>query len=161
MFSCAGTKEYKNGDILKIIKIDADDRHYGEHDGQYLFDDEYVVLEGYKPTEEKPAFVPHLTNSRGYFYGNMGEDTPIKDALGRELKVGDTVLLFGRNAHGEEHAVVKNAVRNRNKAFVMSIECSCRLDGTIDNNFVIIKNRDCTEIKDGETVGVIKYVTEP
>lgn len=42
---------YKNGDILKIVD-DVDYVRYGYGNGQYLYDSEYVVLEGYKPDKQ-------------------------------------------------------------------------------------------------------------
>lgn len=43
---------YRNGDILKIIDADFYVR-YGRYLGQFLYDTEYVVLENYKPKENK------------------------------------------------------------------------------------------------------------
>lgn len=44
--------EYKNGDILQIVKYYGNDEevaHYKNKPSKFLYDSEYVVLEGYKP----------------------------------------------------------------------------------------------------------------
>ena len=55
-----GKEDYKNGDILKIKRFDCGRPSYTEreksgedHRLKILFKDEYVVLENYKPAEEK------------------------------------------------------------------------------------------------------------
>lgn len=46
-------EKYKNGDVMKIIFIeDGYWRHYGVDSGQYLNEEEYVVLENYNPHEK-------------------------------------------------------------------------------------------------------------
>lgn len=53
----SSANEYKNGDILKIVKINGD-AYYKNECGKFLFEREYVVLEGYEPpTEKKKAEV--------------------------------------------------------------------------------------------------------
>ena len=44
--------EYKNGDILQIVQYWGNDEnvaHYKNKPSKFLYDSEYVVLEGYKP----------------------------------------------------------------------------------------------------------------
>ena len=43
------TIHYKNGDILKIIKVDEDKVRYGSKMTEFLFSREYIVLENYNP----------------------------------------------------------------------------------------------------------------
>ena len=50
--------KYKNGDILKIIK-DTDHVRYGCTDGEFLFDSEYVVLEGYEQDKQYEPKEPY------------------------------------------------------------------------------------------------------
>lgn len=48
-----GTLDYDKGSILKIIKIDEDGNcHYSDRYYGYLYDEEYVVLDGYQDLKE-------------------------------------------------------------------------------------------------------------
>lgn len=49
---------YKNGDILKIVD-DTGHVRYGYNPVEFLYDKEYVVLEGYKPEKEGEPKEPH------------------------------------------------------------------------------------------------------
>ena len=51
--SVTTTMDYKNGDILQIIHLDGSYRHYGKNSTDYLYDEEYVVLENYQPEVTK------------------------------------------------------------------------------------------------------------
>lgn len=151
--------QYKNGDVLKIIEAN-DKVRYGKKDGQFLYGYEYVVLENYQPAEEKKeVFKPFLKSSNtDCFYGYIGEKTAFKDAIGRELKVGDTVELYNSdNEKVGERAVVKTKSGN---AFIIGIRYACAKKGTITDDWKIIKKRDYTEVANGEAVGVIVYVKE-
>lgn len=114
-------------------------------------------LTGEQPEkEEKPAFKPYLmyrgTNTN---YGYIGESTPLKDVIGRELKVGDTVELYDKNNNFKcEEPIAFNG----EKYFVMGIACDCKKDGIITGGFKIIKKRDYKDIKNGEKVDGIEYV---
>lgn len=111
-----------------------------------------VVQESKKPVDE---FKPHLENC-GLNYGIIGEETPFKDAIGRPLRVGDTVeLYYSDNELCGEKAVVSEKFRG---AFVMGIERACGTNGEIGCGFKIILKRKHEEIADGETVGCIKYI---
>jgi hypothetical protein len=107
--------------------------------------------------EEKPVqkFVPHL-ESNGEHYGNIGDKTNIKDAIGRKLRIGDTVELYNGVDYRGEKAIVVTDVQ----AFVMGICVSCRADGTIAGCWQIIKKRGYEEVANGENVGAIKYIKE-
>lgn len=116
---------------------------------------EYVVLENYKP-EEKPEFKPYLENERGTHYGNIGNITPLKDAIGRKLRVGDTVELYDEyNRLRGERVVVENEIRK----FVYGIASNCQNNGEI-TRFKIILKRRYENIANGETVDRIKYIKE-
>lgn len=111
-----------------------------------------VVEESEKPVDEfKPYLEDHGTN-----YGIIGEETPFKDAIGRPLRVGDTVELYDSDNEllGEE-AVVSEKFRG---AFVMGIDLACGTNGEIGYGFKIILKRKHEEIADGETVDGIKYI---
>lgn len=111
-----------------------------------------VVEESEKPVDE---FKPYLEN-HGTNYGIIGEETSFKDAIGRPLRVGDTVEVY--NSDNElcgENVVVREELRS---AFVMGIERACGANGEIGYGFKIILKRKHEEIADGETVGSIKYI---
>lgn len=111
-----------------------------------------VVEESEKPVDE---FKPYLENY-GTNYGIIGEETSFKDAIGRPLRVGDTVELYDSdNELCGEKAVVSEKFRG---AFVMGIERACGTNGEIGGGFKIILKRKHEEIADGETVGSIKYI---
>lgn len=44
--------DYSNGDILQIVKVITDKAYYQERFARFLYPEEYVVLEGYKPNVE-------------------------------------------------------------------------------------------------------------
>ena len=154
-----GKPEYKNGDILKVLNVESEWRvRYGigraDNLERVVNKGEYVVLEGYKPPEVE-EFKPYLTCS-GKNYGIIGDKTPIKDVLDRELRVGDTVEIYYKGELRREKVVVKND----SKAFVMGISVDCNMDGTIDGSWKIIKKRGHEDIAHGDKVGEIMYIKE-
>lgn len=111
-----------------------------------------VVEESEKPVDE---FKPYLEKC-GTNYGIIGKETPFKDAIGRPLRVGDTVELYDSdNELCGENVVVREELRS---AFVMGIERACGTNGEIGYGFKIILKRKHEEIADGETVGCVKYI---
>ena len=111
-----------------------------------------VVEESEKPVDE---FKPYLEN-HGTNYGIIGEETPFKDAIGRPLRVGDTVEVYDSdNELRGENVVVREELRS---AFVIGIERACGTNGEIGYGFKIILKRKHEEIADGETVGCVKYI---
>jgi hypothetical protein len=106
-------------------------------------------------TAPEKKFTPHL-ELRGEHYGNIGEKTNYKDAIGRELRIGDTVDLY----RGTEYIREKAIVFSNGCAFVMGIRASCKDDGTIGCDWQIIKKRGYEDVPNGETVDVIKYIKE-
>lgn len=113
-----------------------------------------VVKESEKPVDE---FKPYLEDN-GTNYGIIGEETPFKDAIGRPLRVGDTVELYNSdNKLLGENVVVSEKSRG---AFVMGISLACGTNGKIGCGFKIILKRKHEEIADGETVDGIKYIKQ-
>lgn len=109
---------------------------------------------------ESPEFKPHL-EFKNKQYGNIGDKTPIKDAIGRELRVGDTVEIYDTgnnfNCIGERVVVYKEEEKT---SFVFGIRASCEKNGTINDGWKIILKRKYEDIKNGEVVDGIKYVKE-
>lgn len=143
--------EYKQGGVVGI-------NTRTQEETVYLDTDEYVVLENYKP-EEKPEFKPYLVNKKGTRYGNIGEVTPFKDAIGREIRVGDTVDLYNEDniLRGERVAVKKDG-----HYFINGIAADCHKDGSIYGvcKWKIILKRKHEDIANGEAVDGIKYIKE-
>lgn len=119
------------------------------------FQDEYVVLEGYEPPKK---FVQHLEHKDGENYGTIGEKTPMKDAFGKELFVGDLVkfILPGDPASTFYEFVVKTE-RYEKKPFVMGIEMLCKVSGEI-KDAIVIKVQPYEQINNGDMYGRIKAV---
>lgn len=157
------TNSYKIGDILLIKKVERGLSNsetwarYGTGSGQFLYESEYVVLENYQPPkEEKPAIKPHLEFD-GECYGFIGDTTPLKDAIGRELRVGDTVELYDEyNRCWGENVVCYT--EDEKKAFVCGIAGACKRNGTIKDGWKVILKRKYEDIADGEVVDEIKYI---
>lgn len=149
-------KVYENGDIGKVVRVGngiVDFLLNGERKTAY--DSEYVVLENYKPEEKKEPFKPYLSYE-GKLFGIIGEETPMKDVVGRSLRIGDTVDLFDKDGecYGEK-VIVNNEHR---LVFVMGIAGSCERSGKITGNWKIVLKRRHEEIKDGEEIFCIKYI---
>ena len=147
-------KTYENGDIGKVVRVGngiVDFLLDGERKTAY--DSEYVVLENYVP-EKKVFPIPHLKFGNSFF-GAIGDKTCLKDAVCRELRIGDTVELFDENgkSRGEKAIVFYNG-----KVYVMGIMGACREYGIIDHGWNIVLKRRHEEIKDGEKVGSIEYI---
>jgi hypothetical protein len=64
---------YKNGDILKIVD-DMGHVRYGYNPVEFLYDKEYVVLEGYKPKKEVKQKEPHKFKVGDIVKGNSESD---------------------------------------------------------------------------------------
>jgi hypothetical protein len=116
-----------------------------------------LAMERLSAPEEK--FVPHLEYDHES-YGNIGDLTNYKDAIGRPLRIGDTVELYDdRLNYIAEEAIVFD--EDDGKAFVMGICVDCNADGTIIDGWQIIKKRSFDEVADGEKVGAITYIKTP
>ncbi len=134
--------------IITVFKVDKDGDCYIEGEG-WAFS--RCMIAGKVVEEFKPWLKDGDTN-----YGTIGEETPFKDAIGRPLRIGDTVEIYDSdNKLCGEDVVVSRKGRG---AFVMGIESSCGTDGEIEDGFKIILKRRHEEIADGKTVGSIKYI---
>ena len=122
-------------------------------DGHWNYcDDEYVVLEGYKPPKK---FAPHLEGVLGN-YGTIGEETPMKDVTGKTLYVGDTVLTINKQSgyvNDYHHYIVKKGT----KYFAMGIEAYCRKSGEIDK-YLVVKKKSYKDLTNGLEYNGIKAV---
>lgn len=150
-----GIDAYKKDDILQIIKTSywvMFKNGIAENRKVYaLTDDEYVVLENYKP-----EIVPHLIHiDLEGTYGNIGDDTEQTDLLNNKLKVGDTAILYRGNRSLGEYATCKN--ERYPDGGVMSLMRHKFVSGKA-SEFSIIKHRGYEEIADGEIVGGVKYI---
>lgn len=115
-----------------------------------------------KPQEKKVGFEQHLIlDSTDDDYGRIGDETSICDIDGRKLKVGDTVNLYNICGNGQPvFRGERSIVRNGYSEFVMGSKGS-KFDHGVSNDILkllIILKRQHTEVKDGETVGCIKYI---
>ena len=170
--STKGTEEcYKCGDVFKVeeyayngiyIKTRNQSKNCssnGKYNRSYLWHDEYVVLENYKPEkpiEDKPEIVPHLIHiDPEGTYGNIGDDTEQTDLLNNKLKVGDTVLLYCNNYGLGERVISKNEY-NKNGGVMGTMSLNF-INGKA-SGFSIIKHRGYEEITNGEIIDGIKYI---
>ena len=111
-----------------------------------------LAMERLNAPEEK--FVPHLRNC-GDYYGDIGEETNYKDAIGRPLRIGDTIELYNDElCYRGEEAIV----RSDGKTFVMGIEMACDEATGSTSEWKIIKKRSFDEVAHGEKVGDITYI---
>lgn len=111
-------------------------------------------LEGDKPAKK---FTPHL-ECGGEHFGNIGDKTNYKDAIGCELRIGDVIELY--DAKSKKYFGNEAIVRDREKAFVMG----CKIDSDEKTGktkgWKIIKKRSFEDVKNGEEVGAVRYVKE-
>ncbi|HWT74342.1 MAG TPA: hypothetical protein VN258_06445 [Mobilitalea sp.] len=73
--------KYENGDILKITRVDDLGARYGEGSCEWLYHDEYVVLEGYVPVDKPTIKEVHRP-------AKVGEWIKVIDKSGHSVKVG-------------------------------------------------------------------------
>lgn len=107
---------------------------------------------------------PHLLCGARH-YGNIGEKTNFKDAVGRPLFVGDVVEHFNEGADSFGDTVIVKSkcpcLDNEEKAFVFGIERCCNdKKGTLSDGWKIIKKRSFDEVKNGENIYGIEFVKE-
>lgn len=144
--------EYKNGDILKIVKnekvVFVEKAFYKDEQYKYLNRGEYVVLENYRPPKPKKK----LTLNYGVS-GVVGTKTKLVDLHGGKLCVGDTVKLYSshRGCIGEK------CVCNDGDDFIWGIKGSKLERGIAKGGFVVIKERSYKEFKDGDQIDGVKY----
>ena len=114
-----------------------------------------LAFERLTKKEEKLGFKPHLSLC-GKSCGIIGENTPFKDVIGRNLRVGDTVELYDEN----NKYFGEYAVACEEDAFVVGIKCCCRKDGAVVDGWKLILKRKHEEISNGEIVNQVSYVKE-
>lgn len=120
-----------------------------------LVETEQPKVQKVREEEFKPYL---LLEEYNVHYGYIGKKTPFKDAIGRELRIGDTVELYNNeNSYIGEFTIV---AKKNGTPFVMSIQIACRPDGEICSNFKIILKRRYEDIKHGEKVDDITYIKE-
>ena len=106
----------------------------------------------------EPAFEPHLKNiSTGTNWGKIGTPTKMKDILGRPLFVGDVIRLFNADHDDLGTRFVSDYGKHQ---FIMGIYPDCDQDGTISKNWIVIKEKDFHDLKNGEIHDYIKAVLE-
>lgn len=81
--------------------------------------------------------------------GIVGEETPIKDKNGVQLKVGD--LVFGKI--GSSFCCVP-IVKYEGKCFVHGLECCFNDDGSYSSEVQIEKAKDCEDIDLGSEMPI-------
>lgn len=155
---CFSTKMKKFcNKIITVCKVDVDGDCYTE--GKSWTFSRCMIVGKVVEKSEKPVdeFTPHLLLEKyNTYYGTIGGATFLVDAIGRPLRIGDTVDLYNsRNELRGEFPIVFGT----GGAFVMGLKSE---DFTDKNGstlgFKIILKRKYEEIADGETVGSIKYI---
>lgn len=143
------------GKIITVCEVDTHGYCYIEGES-WKFSRRMIAGKFVEESEKSvDEFKPYLEGN-GTNYGIIGEETPFKDAIGRPLRVGDTVEIYDSdNELCGENVVVSREMRD---TFVMGIECSCGANGEIEDGFKIILKRRHEEIADGETVCSITYI---
>lgn len=107
--------------------------------------------------KQKKPFVPHLEYN-GSNYGEIGKETKFVDVVGRKLCVGDVVELFYRDGTSRGNKVI---VESEGEQFVVGIRCECNdKDGWIRSDWKILKKHSWKDVKNGEEINNIEYVTE-
>lgn len=148
---------YENGDILKVEKL-TEHGNVGIKDIG-IFPNEYVVLEGYKPTatEPKKEFKPHLSGF-GRNYGYIGEEVDFTDVLLKDLYVGDIVELY--DVEGREMVGRYFVCKQDGKGFVMSVAASKFKDGISNNigEWRIKKVKSYKDLKHDVRIGGIRVI---
>lgn len=98
-------------------------------------------------------FKPHLECAKVWKvnYGTIGKKTNLVDCHGRQLKVGDTVIIRAKDGNtSPEISIIED-------------QCGCCFPigySPFVDKKSLIKIRDCDEVQDGEKVGIIEYVKE-
>ena len=105
--------------------------------------------------EEKKEFVPHIKMATGERVGNIGEPTNYKDAIGRPLRIGDTVEHFNDGCESYGETII---AKDKDMVFVMGIKAACNDKTGSTGSWKIIKKRSHEDVADGETVFRCTYV---
>ena len=151
---------YKRGDIFKVRKVEEKYGVYVFEHNRYISNIEYVVLEGYKPTDtesKKKTFKPHLSDF-GRNYGYIGEEVDFTDVLLQELYVGDIVELY--NVEEREMVGKYFVCKQDGKGFVMSVKSAKFKDGISNNigEWRIKKVKSYKDLKHDVRIGGIRVI---
>ena len=101
------------------------------------------------------AFIEHLENHWGYFYGLIGGFTRIRDCCNVLLKVGDTVnAVHSSGSRLEETPVIfpNDNTPTGSYPSIYGISATCSQDGKVFGGWVISKKRGYEEIADREII---------
>lgn len=113
---------------------------------------------GKRAAAKKDEFVPYLIfEITGGFCGKIGTPTKMKDTGGKPLFIGDIVEIMEK---GSDMRVYTYIIEDEGKSLVMGIEEDCFADGTISDNWVVIKRKGYEELENGETHSFIKAILE-
>ena len=113
---------------------------------------------GKRAAAKKDEFVPYLIfEITGVFCGKIGTPTKMKDTGGKPLFIGDIVEIMEK---GSDMRVYTYIIEDEGKSLVMGIEEDCFADGTISDNWVVIKRKGYEELENGETHSFIKAILE-
>ena len=113
---------------------------------------------GKRAAAKKDEFVPHLIfEITGGFCGKIGTPTKMKDTGGKPLFIGDIVEIMEKGSDMRVHTYI---IEDEGKSLVMGIEEDCSADGTISDNWVVIKRKGYKELENGETHSFIKAILE-
>lgn len=102
-------------------------------------------------------FRQHLQDAINCRYlGAIGNATAMKDIRGEQLFIGDTVTLVGRRSGC---CVGSKIVCSEDDFdYIMGIRCGCHRDGSISDEWIVIKERSYTELKHNEIISGIKAI---
>lgn len=151
----------RRGDLVYVFGKDfpRDTGHDPDYEWNFVVDeyDRISDKEAERAIEKKDEFVPHLEHRNCGRFGNLGEPTNYKDAIGRPLFVGDVVEHFD-----DENVSFGDTVICRDeKVAVMGIWGECDEKKGTTGEWKIIKKRSYDEVEHGEVIFGVKYVKEP
>lgn len=139
------------GTVVAIGEIGLHNRYKG-----IVIQDDYdkcflIGGPGLKSLENE--FKPHLECAEVGIddYGTIGKETRLVDCHGRQLKVGDTVIIRAKDGS------------TSTEVSIIEDQCGCCFPigySPFVDKKTLIKIRDCDEVQDGEKVGIIEYVKE-
>jgi len=136
---------HKGGEVLREAYFESADFNEG---AEIAFN---RLMERKPVQQDKPVFVPYLEH-QGNIWGNLGDDTDIKDHFKNALRIGDTVLVYREDGKIlGERAVVKGHYSG--EIYIDEIVKS--------PGYTIILELRFEDIKDGEIVNGISYIKTP
>lgn len=144
----------KDGEVIKSAKAKCHmDDKFDEKTGFKLAFDRLLEINA-----EPVAKCGYLmSGDTFYFYGVIGDKSPMRDILGNELYVGDEVMCFKKSAP-EEWFKAPIVYNHRSKLYFIRGICSCcNRDGRI-SDFVVIKTKSYDTLRSGEKIGALEVV---